>query len=98
VGDSIMVETNLFEHREVKPHFINPVASDLLTGLGVDDGRMMGPGYITIAPDITARPCSGSLARTRFNLLVVRQTSMQVLVSVAGLQRSGATNYGRYTA
>ena len=24
VGDSIMVETDLFEHREVKPHFINP--------------------------------------------------------------------------
>ena len=23
-GDSIMVETDLFEHREVKPHFINP--------------------------------------------------------------------------
>lgn len=24
LGDSIMVETDLFEHREVKPHFINP--------------------------------------------------------------------------
>jgi hypothetical protein len=23
-GDSIMIETDLFEHREVKPHFINP--------------------------------------------------------------------------
>src|SRR4051812_12890238 len=24
MGDSITVETDLFEHREVKPHFINP--------------------------------------------------------------------------
>jgi hypothetical protein len=24
LGDSIMVETDQFEHREVKPHFINP--------------------------------------------------------------------------
>lgn len=24
LGDSIMVETDLFDHREVKPHFINP--------------------------------------------------------------------------
>jgi hypothetical protein len=24
LSDSIMVETDLFEHREVKPHFINP--------------------------------------------------------------------------
>ena len=24
LGDSIMLETDLFEHREVKPHFINP--------------------------------------------------------------------------
>ena len=24
LGDSIMVETDLFEHSEVKPHFINP--------------------------------------------------------------------------
>lgn len=24
LGDSIMIETDLFEHREVKPHFINP--------------------------------------------------------------------------
>jgi hypothetical protein len=24
LGESIMVETDLFEHREVKPHFINP--------------------------------------------------------------------------
>ena len=24
LGDSIMVETELFDHREVKPHFINP--------------------------------------------------------------------------
>jgi hypothetical protein len=23
-GDTIMIETDLFEHREVKPHFINP--------------------------------------------------------------------------
>jgi hypothetical protein len=24
LGDSIVIETDLFEHREVKPHFINP--------------------------------------------------------------------------
>src|SRR6266851_5317343 len=24
LGNSIMIETDLFEHREVKPHFINP--------------------------------------------------------------------------
>jgi hypothetical protein len=24
LGDSIMIETDLFEHRELKPHFINP--------------------------------------------------------------------------
>src|SRR5688572_18393598 len=75
--ESISVETELFEHREVKPHFINPccfgedfarwlrgeLADLAASGFELSEPIQAQPPQATVPPSRRGRACPGARAR-----------------------------------